>query len=314
MQSAPADNWNCSLYCQNKAFFIDLRWNQILLHLYPECVLELGSKNYQSFINFVSNQKNMHSKNILKILLGQPLTVLGFELVTKYWEIIIALRVSVRNCGSRCWSRDNCCEQTLHPCHSINTQFGRVVKRLLRLFLQKHVHEFIVWSIRRKCVSVKSEVIFSSIVISYSTKLSEAQMCLLVHLPDVSSIHLTIPAFCRSIPKGSRPPHDPPLSFHFSSRCPYKHQKSHTEAEWKTVLCFLRQIPSFWYLATDWHARAFFSSGYECLHHMPVWEYLAYKKFLGSPHRCLDHHHTFSPTFTKTGTLHSSNLLYADCR
>lgn len=138
------------------SFFIDLRWNQILLHFIQECVLELGSKSYQSFINFVSNQKNMHSKNILKILLGQPLTVLGFELVTKYWEIIIALRVSVRNCGSHCWSRDNCCAQTLHPCHSINTQSGRVVKRLLRLFLQKDAHKFIAWSIKRKFVSVKS--------------------------------------------------------------------------------------------------------------------------------------------------------------
>lgn len=27
------------------------------LHLYPECVLEVGSKNYHSFINLVSNQK-----------------------------------------------------------------------------------------------------------------------------------------------------------------------------------------------------------------------------------------------------------------
>lgn len=40
------------------------------LHLYPKCVLEVGSKNYQSFINFASKQKNMYLKNILKILFG----------------------------------------------------------------------------------------------------------------------------------------------------------------------------------------------------------------------------------------------------
>lgn len=56
----------------------------MLLHLYPECVLEVGSKNYQSSINFVSNHENIYSKNILKILLGQPLRVLGFKLVIKY--------------------------------------------------------------------------------------------------------------------------------------------------------------------------------------------------------------------------------------
>lgn len=54
------------------------------------------------------------------------------------------------------------------------------------------------------------------------------------------------------------------------------------------------------------------SSGYQCLHHMPIWEYLAYENFLGSPHRCLDHHHTSSPSFTKTWIVHSSNLLYAE--
>lgn len=55
-----------------------------------------------------------------------------------------------------------------------------------------------------------------------------------------------------------------------------------------------------------------FYSGYECLHHTPIWEYLAYKNFLGSPHRCFDHHRTLSPAFTKTWTVHSSNLLYAE--
>lgn len=84
MQSALTDYRNCSLYSRDQAFFVTLSWNQMPLHLYPGCVLEVGSKSYQSFINFVSNQNPMYSKNILKILLGQPLSVLGFKLVIKY--------------------------------------------------------------------------------------------------------------------------------------------------------------------------------------------------------------------------------------
>jgi len=82
-----------------------------------------------------------------------------------------------------------------------------VVKRLLRLFLQKLVHVLLVWSIKRRFgFLAKSVVILLSflIAVSYSTILSWARMCLLVHFPRVSSIHLTtIPAFCRSIPKAS---------------------------------------------------------------------------------------------------------------
>lgn len=163
--------------------------------------------------------------------------------------------MSVRNCGSRCWSRDNCCEQAPHPCHSINTQFGRVVKRLLSLFLQKCVHILLVWSIKRKFVLVKSVVILlsSSIAMSYSTILTEAWICLLVRFPSGSSIHLTtIPAFCRGIPKASWTPRDPPSY-------PCMHQKSHTGIGWKTILSFLRQNPRFGYLGTVWHAQAFFT-------------------------------------------------------
>lgn len=45
---------------------------------------------------------------------------------------------------------------------------------------------------------------------------------------------------------------------------------------------------------------------------MPIWEYLAYTNFLGSPQRYRDHHHTFSPAFTRTWTVPNSNLLYAE--
>lgn len=53
-----------------------------------------------------------------------------------------------------------------------------------------------------------------------------------------------------------------------------------------------------------------FHSGYECLHHMPIQEYLAYKNFLGSPHRCLDPPHFTA--FTKTWTTRSSNLFCSE--
>lgn len=36
------------------------------------------------------------------------------------------------------------------------------------------------------------------------------------------------------------------------------------------------------------------------------------KKFLGGPHRCLDHHHTYSSASTKNWTVHSSKLLYTE--
>lgn len=62
-QNALTDYRNSSLYSQDKAFFINLSWNQMLLHLYPKCMLEVGSKNYQSFINFASNpQKYVFEK------------------------------------------------------------------------------------------------------------------------------------------------------------------------------------------------------------------------------------------------------------
>lgn len=61
-QNALTDYRNSSLYGQDKAFFINLSWNQMPLHLYPKCVLEVGSKNYQSFSNCASNQNNTYLK------------------------------------------------------------------------------------------------------------------------------------------------------------------------------------------------------------------------------------------------------------
>lgn len=223
----------------------------------------------------------MHSKNILKILLGQPLTVLGFKLVTKYWEIIIALRVSVRNCGSHCWSRDNCCEQTLHPCHPINTQFGRVVKRLLiSLFLQKHVHWFTDWSIKTKFVSVKSVAIFffhsfvflyqtirgSNVLISPSPQMLAP--CIWQYLlsaeisPKAHDLLMTLPSLSSSVPDV------------------YKHQKCHTGM--KNSL--LSEANPVFVVPRNWLAcTALFSSGHEWLHHIPTSECLDVINFRWSP-------------------------------
>lgn len=70
MLNVLTDYRNCSLYSQGKISFINLYWNQKPLYLFPEHVLEVCSKSYPSFTNFVYNQKTGILKICLKYYLG----------------------------------------------------------------------------------------------------------------------------------------------------------------------------------------------------------------------------------------------------
>lgn len=125
----------------------------------------------------------------------------------------------------------------------------------------------------------------------------------------VSGICLAIPAFCRSTPKESRPPRDPPLSFHFSPGYPKKPHRSsmkHNPLLPEAKLMF--QVSSNWQACTG-----FFTQDMNvcviCLYGN-IWHI---KISLGSPNRCLDSSPPyFLSSFHQNLTVHSSNLLCAE--
>lgn len=143
----------------------------------------------------------------------------------------------------------------------------------------------------------------------YFTILLETKLCLLVRFPGVSRICLAIPAFCRSTPKESWPPRDPPLSFHFSPSYP---KKPHRSSMKRNPL--LPEAKPMFQVSSNWQAcTSFFTQDMNvciiCLYGN-IWHI---KISLGSPNRCLD----WSPPYFLSSshqnlTVHSSNLLCAE--
>lgn len=104
----------------------------------------------------------------------------------------------------------------------------------------------------------------------------------------------------------------PPSPFSFQSQLPSQAPKEPHMSRMKNNPLLSQAKPTFQVSRNSSPCTGLFSSGYECLHHMPIWEYLTYANFSGSPHRYLGHHHTFSPAFTRVWTVPNSNLLYAE--